>query len=67
MENHYSSKAKVARFLLKLMPIPIIGMALLERFTIPPVSLWAIFGVIIFCVVALILARVGDVSFSPKK
>jgi uncharacterized membrane protein len=67
MENPYSPKVKIARFLLKLMPIPIVAMAVLERFTIPPISLWAIFGVIVLCLIALILAYVGDVSFPPKK
>lgn len=67
MENHHSSKVKIARFFLKLIPIPIVGMAMLERFTIPPISLWAIFGVIVLCVIALILAYLGDVSFLPKK
>ena len=67
MENQYSSKVRIARLLLKLIPIPIVALGIIERFTIPPVSLWAIGGVIFLCGIALILAYVGEVSFSQKK
>ncbi len=66
MENQPLSKVKIARFFLKLIPIPLIAMVVVERFTIPPASLWAIGGAIFLCVIALILAHVGEVSFSPK-
>ena len=65
MESQRSSKARIARFLLKLIPIPIVVLGILERFTIPPVSLWAIGGVIFLCVVALILVHVGEASRGP--
>jgi len=67
MENQHSSKVRIARFFLKLIPIPLIAMFVLERFTIPPVSLWAIGGAILLCAIALILAHIGEVSFSQKR
>jgi hypothetical protein len=66
MDNKYSSKVRVARFFLKLIPIPLVALGLLERFTIPPVSLWAIGGVIVLCGISLVLAHIGEVSFSRK-
>ena len=66
MENQHSSKVRIARLFLKLIPIPLIAMVVVERFTIPPVSLWATGGAIVLCAVALVLAHVGEVSFSQK-
>ena len=61
------ASARIARKLLKLLALPMIILAVVVRFTIPP-STWWIDGVFIgLCVVVVVLLAVGRVPIHGTK
>lgn len=61
------ASARIARKALKLVALPLIVLAVVVRFTIPP-STWWIDGVFIaLCLVAVVLAAVGRVPARKDK
>jgi hypothetical protein len=51
--------AKIARKILKLVAVPLIVLAVVVRFTIPPSTWWVDYVFLALCAFALILAAIG--------